>query len=297
LRFPEENYYKAVISKMKNDGHIYYLSTLLLFLGLIGCATLDPCHYYAGKNDDKSIEACSSRINSLNSTFYYFYKKRDLAISYNNRGVAYVNKGLTDLAMKDLNTATELNPDFALPYYNRGRVYFSLRQYAPAFEEFDRAGKFDPKYNIYNSPMVRALLSELQKTNAPICLAIVMGSISNVYDGPQIEQWKEGMRALLIGTQETLYMNILKNDPNFKLVTREETEKILNEQKFQNLGFTSSPVEIGRLIGATHILVIDFSRYSSNKGLQKYEDVETNTLLEVKSGRIISSQVFRRLGT
>lgn len=271
-----------------------YLCALFCF-GLIGCATLDPCYYYAGKNNDTAIEECSKVINSYKPNFL---NKWSGAIFYNNRGVAYFNKGLNALAMKDFNVATELKPNFALPYYNRGRIYHKLKQYDLAIAEFDKAKAFDPKYNMYNTVIIRALLIESLKADTPIYLAIIMGSISNVYSSPLIviEQWKEGMKSLLISTQETYYMDMLKNDPKFSLIAREKSERILNEQRFQNSGLTSSPVEIGKLIGATHILVVDFSRYSSDKSAKKFEDVETHTLLEVKSGRILSSQVFRRLG-
>ncbi len=280
--------------------NLQYLS-FLCCLGLIGCATLDPCYYYTGKDDDKAIRICSNWINYLNEQSWYFFKKKhDLAVSYNNRGAAYVNKDLIDLALKDLNMATELQPDMALPYFNRGSAYFKLKKYDLAITEYDKAIKFDSKFadqsqyrTFSRNDIARALLIELVKCDTPLHLAIIIGAINNVYNSPTIEQWKEGIKSLLLSLQEQYYAEILKNDPKFSLIAREKVEKVLAEQKFQNLGLTSTRVEFGQLIGATHLLVIDLSRYSSDKSTKKFEDVVTYTLIEVNTGRTIASQVIR----
>tara|TARA_Y100001936_G_scaffold254154_1_gene325882 strand:- start:16423 stop:16827 length:405 start_codon:yes stop_codon:yes gene_type:complete len=45
------------------------------------------------------------------------------ADAYNNRGVAYSDKGQVNRATHDLNMAIELNPKSAATYYNRGIAY------------------------------------------------------------------------------------------------------------------------------------------------------------------------------
>ncbi len=283
--------------------NLQYLS-FLCCLGLIGCAALDPCYYYTGRNDDKAIEICSNWIYYLNEQSWYFFKKKhDLAVSYNNRGVAYVNKDLIDLGLEDLNMATELQPDMALPYFNRGSAYFKLKKYDLAIAEYDKAIKFDSKFadqskyrTFSRNDIARALMIELVKCDSRLHLAIIIGAINNVYSSSNIEQWKEGTKSILLSAQEQYYAEILKHDPKFRLITREKVESVLAELKFQNLGLTSTRVEFGQLIGATHLLVIDISRYSSDTSTKKFEDVVTYTLINIKSGRTIASQTIRTLG-
>ena len=56
---------------------------------------------------------------------------------YNNRGIAYSQKSEFDLAIADYNTAIELNPQFALVYYNRGEAWLRLREWEKAKSRLD----------------------------------------------------------------------------------------------------------------------------------------------------------------
>jgi tetratricopeptide (TPR) repeat protein len=271
---------------------------LLIFFGITGCATLDPCYYYADKNYDKAIDSCSSTIAWREKTG--FYANAYLATIYNNRGVAYLNKSFYDLAMNDMNVATKLAPDFGSPYFNRGRIYSKLRRYDLAIAEFDKAKRIDSKfsddskYNTYNNDIIRALLLDLQKRDASIHLAIIIGAVNTVFTLPNAEQWKDGIKSQLRSTWERYYAANLRDDDRFNLIAREKIDRVLNEQKFQNYGLTPSPVEFGQLIGATHLLIIDFARYSTTEA-NKITDVESHSLIEVKSGRVLSSQAFSQV--
>ena len=65
---------------------------------------------------------------------------------YNNRGVAYRDKGDYELAIEDLNKAIELKPDDAGAYNNRGLAYGSKCEYELAIEDFDKAIELNPNY-------------------------------------------------------------------------------------------------------------------------------------------------------
>ena len=66
------------------------------------------------------------------------------AMAYNNRGLAYKERGQTQLAMDDFNAAISLNPLEAKPHLNRGVVYGEAGEYALALEELTRALELDP---------------------------------------------------------------------------------------------------------------------------------------------------------
>ena len=83
---------------------------------------------------DKAIEAYSHAITL----------KSDYADAYNNRGVAYGNKGNYDRAIKDCNKAIQLNPNLAEAYNNRGVAYDGKGEFDHAIADYTKAIAFNP---------------------------------------------------------------------------------------------------------------------------------------------------------
>ena len=69
-------------------------------------------------------------------------KKRSIA--YNNRGVAYYNKGQTDRAITDYGKAIEINPRFAMAYNNRGNAYEKKKLRDQAIADYRAALEINP---------------------------------------------------------------------------------------------------------------------------------------------------------
>ena len=61
------------------------------------------------------------------------------ADAYNNRGVAYGDKGEFDRAIQDYNTVIELNPGHADAYNNRGAAYKKKGDFQRAIQDFSKA--------------------------------------------------------------------------------------------------------------------------------------------------------------
>jgi tetratricopeptide (TPR) repeat protein len=61
------------------------------------------------------------------------------AASYNSRGITYGQKGEPDQAISDFNKALEIEPKFALAYYDRGRSYYFKKEYDKSWEDIKRA--------------------------------------------------------------------------------------------------------------------------------------------------------------
>ena len=71
---------------------------------------------------------------------------------YNNRGVAYNNKGAYDRAIRDCSKAISLNPDYAKAYSNRGIAYDNKNAYDWAIRNYNKAISLKPDYAIaYNN--------------------------------------------------------------------------------------------------------------------------------------------------
>lgn len=60
-------------------------------------------------------------------------------VAYNNRAVAYFEKGEAEQALADLNKAIELKPDYAEAWYNRGVVHETLGNKREAEKDFAEA--------------------------------------------------------------------------------------------------------------------------------------------------------------
>ncbi|MGA2468126.1 MAG: tetratricopeptide repeat protein, partial [Thermodesulfobacteriota bacterium] len=65
---------------------------------------------------------------------------------YNNRGMAYRDKGQYDQAISDFNKALEINSKYAYAYNNRGMAYRDKGQYDQAISDYNKALEINPKY-------------------------------------------------------------------------------------------------------------------------------------------------------
>jgi len=59
----------------------------------------------------------------------YIEKEPNIAVGYNNRGIAYATLNQHERAIEDYNKAIELNPNLAEAYGNRGRTYKEIGNY------------------------------------------------------------------------------------------------------------------------------------------------------------------------
>ena len=84
--------------------------------------------------------------------------KPDDANVYNNRGVARKAKGDLDGAIKDYNEAIRIKPDYADPYSNRGNVRYAKGDLDGAIKDYNEAIRIKPDYTsaYYNRGTARS---------------------------------------------------------------------------------------------------------------------------------------------
>ena len=68
------------------------------------------------------------------------------AIAYNNRGLAYQEKGEVDRAVADFTTAIKFNPNDARVYNNRGVAYEQKGDKEQAIADYGKGIALNPKY-------------------------------------------------------------------------------------------------------------------------------------------------------
>ena len=89
---------------------------------------------------DQQISGCTAIIESASDELSM------LATAFNNRASAYFSQGLIEQAIRDLDQAVKLNPNYAHAFVHRGMAYRSMGQYDRAIQDFDQAIKLEPNY-------------------------------------------------------------------------------------------------------------------------------------------------------
>jgi tetratricopeptide (TPR) repeat protein len=88
--------------------------------------------------DDQTIDSCTAHIQSGRET------SETRAFAYDNRGFAYINKGLYDQAIADETRAIELKPDYFDSYNSRGFAYEKKGLRDPAIADYRAALNIKP---------------------------------------------------------------------------------------------------------------------------------------------------------
>ena len=117
---------------------LIFLAIALLALGDTSSAQSNDdakkCAAEAEPSDfDLSIDYCTQAIQSG------ALSDQDLAIVFNNRGLAYYNKKDYERAVQDYDHAIRLGLSDADLFYRRGLVYFDKNDYNRAIQDFDQA--------------------------------------------------------------------------------------------------------------------------------------------------------------
>jgi tetratricopeptide (TPR) repeat protein len=90
-------------------------------------------------------------------------KNHKVALAYNFRGLAYVDKGQYSLALADYNLAIERDQKFAEALNNRAILYFTIGQYNNALKDYNQAVNLKPQFAdaYYNRGMLYLEIHQL----------------------------------------------------------------------------------------------------------------------------------------
>jgi membrane-associated protease RseP (regulator of RpoE activity) len=133
--------------------------------------------------------------------------------------------------------------------------------------------------------------------NKTVNLIIIVNEITNTYsENPnysQLAEWKKGMVVRLRSHVETGLIRRYPNAPNFSVVARENTEKLIQELSIQQSGLVTELIKAGKIIGATHLLVMDLNR--SRTPDWSTLDTTSRRLIDIETGKTIASESCQRI--
>jgi len=125
------------------------------------------CNGEGNATRELSISGCTAMIQSG------AYMGEELAIVFNNRGIAYFKSGQFESAIQDYDQAIRLRPNFLSALISRGFAYLNMRNYGAAVEAFDAALNAYPENapSIYGRALVKRANGDAAGANADIAAA------------------------------------------------------------------------------------------------------------------------------
>lgn len=143
-----------------------------------------------------------------------------------------------------------------------------------------------------DSPIRVAMLKQFA-TRPKVAIAVV-GSAETMFTaenvakgGMDIEQWRKGMIDRGVTELEQEFLEKYSGMSNFALVDRTTLDKVMNELSLSASGISNdSRVEIGKLTGATHLLLVRYTLATNA------ETTVTNRLIDVQSGEVLATASY-----
>ncbi|MCK9555044.1 PDZ domain-containing protein [bacterium] len=152
----------------------------------------------------------------------------------------------------------------------------------------------DRTYNVVTgknfTPEIDVIAQELI-SGKRVALVIAVGRVSNTVALPpnaNLNEWKNAITAQLESECAAVYTQCTGVE-NFSVVDRSRIRSLLDELNFQTTGYVSerARLEIGKLTGATHFLIVEFSRFPS--GYNGFSDMLSKKLIDIETGEVLSS--------
>ncbi len=156
-----------------------------------------------------------------------------------------------------------------------------------------RSAKISLGYVIDSPGYIDGILLMLYD-DRPVNLAIVATAKNLLLKGSALKEWNSSARDALIADSEASILEKFRAEKQFSLIDRNRVSELTGEVAMNQSGLTSraTSLKFGKMLGATHILFLDLTRYPPNpRGIM--EDQTSRRLIEIESGKVISSDVVK----
>jgi tetratricopeptide (TPR) repeat protein len=145
------------------------LATIFVYASMPSRAAAGDVEICDGQDLSERIAACSRLIKSGS------LPERKLSRTHNSRGMGYVMLGDIDRGISDFDKAIRFDPDFAMPYYNRGYALVFQIKLDQAEVDFAKAIKANPNWE---SPYIGRAVVKFMRGSSDGAIADLSSAIA-----------------------------------------------------------------------------------------------------------------------
>ncbi len=250
--------------------------------------------YYFKHNYDQAIEDYTNAIE-LNPEY---------EDAYNNRGNVYKQLSNYNKAIKDYNKAIKLNTEYDVGYYSRAKVMVLMDNYEQALRDISKALYINPEEEKYLHAR-QVIIPVLERTIGIETLRRLEQRIKDKHRKETNKTRRDKIilssydkeRLKYIAVMDFRPLNVSKGDSAFvsdffrqdlvtsnsiKVIEKNNMDKILEEQGFQQTGCTDTEcaVEMGKILNVKSMVIGSFGKL-----LDLYQI--TIRIVSVESGNIL----------
>jgi membrane-associated protease RseP (regulator of RpoE activity) len=146
-------------------------------------------------------------------------------------------------------------------------------------------------YIYHDAKAIQAILASGRAVRLAIIIVDVNSKLTTPDEKKQYENWKNRTKSDIYLTLATGFLNTYQGENHLLIIDRVKTEQIMRETGFQQTGLVSDndKIKLGNILGATHLLLVDFSLQHPSYPFSKFMYVENRNLIEVKSGKSVAT--------
>jgi membrane-associated protease RseP (regulator of RpoE activity) len=143
----------------------------------------------------------------------------------------------------------------------------------------------------HDAKAIQSILASGRVVRLAIIIVDVNSKLTTPHEKKQYENWRNKTKSDIFSTLADGFLNTYQGENNLLIIDRVKTEQITKDIGFQQTGLVSDndKTKLGNILGATHLLLVDFSLQHPSYPFLKFMYVENRRLIEVKSGKTVAA--------
>jgi membrane-associated protease RseP (regulator of RpoE activity) len=143
----------------------------------------------------------------------------------------------------------------------------------------------------HDARAIQSILASGMTVRLAIIVVDVSNKLTTSNEEKQYENWRKRTKSDIFSKLATGLFNTYQGEKNLQIFDRVKTERIMKDMGFQQTGLVSDndKIKLGNKLGATHLLLVDFSLQHPSYPFLEFMSVENRRLIEVKSGKAIAA--------
>jgi membrane-associated protease RseP (regulator of RpoE activity) len=277
---------------LEGQIHLGKISIIIIIIFFVsGCATV-PHSTVEQANEPSLQEKCKSK-RSVIGLFLKENKSKNLEISS-----LIKNSPAEKAQLRSGDVITKINDTPIKSRYNFLRlldeiptgksVNLTVRRRSNVIE---KTVLVQEGFIYHDAKAIQSILASGRVVRLAIIIVDVNSKLTTPHEKKQYENWRNKTKSDIFSTLADGFLNTYQGENNLLIIDRVKTEQITKDIGFQQTGLVSDndKTKLGNILGATHLLLVDFSLQHPSYPFLKFMYVENRRLIEVKSGKTVAA--------